>query len=218
MKNVLLPALSAAVLVIFFAGPREGLCARTGGAGRHAQRVPAGERPSSRHGMIVGTVTYFDPASRVLSIRNGGSVIAFDVSNPTLSGYKSVDGIRSGDRVGVMYTEAGVRIARLSAESAPRAASGKPTAKPGQSEGIPVVKVSPVQKHAKPANRLQRRQVKGDGRGFEDADVNKDGKVTPVELSVIIPDITMERFRQYDKDCNGCLNQAEFRKAMEGRP
>jgi Ca2+-binding EF-hand superfamily protein len=52
--------------------------------------------------------------------------------------------------------------------------------------------------------------MKTDGKSFADVDNNKDGKISAIELSVVIPGLTMEQFRQYDKNHDGYLNKAEF--------
>jgi Ca2+-binding EF-hand superfamily protein len=45
---------------------------------------------------------------------------------------------------------------------------------------------------------------------FRDIDNNKDGKITPIELCVIVPDLTLQKFKEYDKNKDGCLNESEF--------
>ena len=48
------------------------------------------------------------------------------------------------------------------------------------------------------------------GKSFAGVDNNKDGRISPIELSVLIPNLTMEQFRQYDKNHDGHLDKAEF--------
>ena len=45
---------------------------------------------------------------------------------------------------------------------------------------------------------------------FKDIDNNKDGKITPIELCVMVPDLTLQKFKEYDKNNDGCLNEREF--------
>ena len=45
---------------------------------------------------------------------------------------------------------------------------------------------------------------------FKDIDNNKDGKITPIELCVLVPDLTLQKFKEYDKNSDGCLNEREF--------
>jgi Ca2+-binding EF-hand superfamily protein len=41
-------------------------------------------------------------------------------------------------------------------------------------------------------------------------DNNKDGYISPIELCVLFPNLTMEQFRQYDTNRDGLLSKAEF--------
>ena len=52
--------------------------------------------------------------------------------------------------------------------------------------------------------------MKTDGKSFAEVDNNKDCKISPIELCVLVPDLTMEQFRQYDKNHDGHLDKAEF--------
>jgi hypothetical protein len=167
--------------------------------------------------MFTGRVVRFDSVSGILSVRAGGAVVSFDASMVTVTGYRAIDDIRKGDLVGVTYTTTGVKVTKnpsvKGGSMGQRAVSPGPASAP-QEKAMKSPAAGQGKKEAGMARRLQRRQEKSDGQGFEDADVNKDGKVTPVELSVLIPDITMARFREYDTDRNGCLSLSEFAKAM----
>ncbi len=165
------------------------------------QGVQAKSRTSARqsqhtHGRIdvTGEVLKVDIDARSMTLRSGGRMINLDISNPVLQGYGSVTAIKKGDRVGAGYTANGIRITKL-----PRI------------EGLPEKNVPAppsVQKPKKPSPFARRMNT--DGKSFADVDNNKDGKITPIELSVVIPDLTMEQFRQYDKNHDGHLNRAEF--------
>ncbi|HEX2964743.1 MAG TPA: hypothetical protein VHO84_03110, partial [Syntrophorhabdaceae bacterium] len=52
---------------------------------------------------------------------------------------------------------------------------------------------------------------------FSGIDNDKDGKLSPIELCVLKPDLTLEAFRQFDKNGDGFLNQLEYRSANLGR-
>ena len=143
---------------------------------------------------VTGQVLKVDINARSMTLRSGGSMVNLDISNPVLQGYGSVTAIKKGDRVGAGYTANGIRITKL-----PRT-GGLPE------ESLPTP--SSVQKPKKPSP-FARRMNTG-GKSFADVDNNKDGKITPIELSVVIPDLTMEQFRQYDKNHDGHLNRAEF--------
>ena len=147
--------------------------------------------------VFVGKVAGVDRASQVLSIKTVGAVVNFDVSTVVLTGYRSIEDIRRGDTVGVVYTSSGVKVVKSS--------GGTALARSLDVETRRTTKVS---------GKLQRRKPRGNKLGFEDGDINRDGKISPVELSVVIPDITMTRFREYDSDCNGYLGRAELLRAV----
>lgn len=114
---------------------------------------------------------------------------------PVLSGYRTFSDIRVGDSVAVSYLPAGIRVVRL-------------VGKPGADVDVP-----PATRQRR-TGRLLRRDAHGSGGAFSDVDANKDGKITPVELSVLIPDITLDRFRRHDANNDGYLNRAEFTEAL----
>ena len=165
--------------------------------------------------MFVGKVVRFDAVSHVLSVKGSGTVVTFDTSTIAVAGYRSVEDIRKGDTIGVVYTPSGVKVVRAPSGKGPSAAPREVAPGPAPHETASKAPAPPQEKKgATMTRKLQRRQQKGNGQGFEDCDVNKDGKVTPVELSVVIPDVTMGQFKEYDADHNGCLNLAEFAKAL----
>ena len=145
---------------------------------------------------FVGEVVKVSPAARSMKLKSGGNTVSFDISNPVLQGYGSVTAIKKGDRVGVGYTADGIHITRfygISEKNAPE-------------RNLPAsTRVQTLKK----ASHFARR-IRTDGTSFTDVDNNKDGKISPIELSVVIPNMTMEQFRQYDKNHDGHLNKAEF--------
>jgi hypothetical protein len=151
-----------------------------------------------------GRVVQVNVVAETLSVREGGNTVGFDVSNPVFSGYSSLSAVKIGDRVAVFYTAGGTRVAKL---TGPLASSGKEKVRP---VGQPADRAA----QGKRQTRLIRREKNADTTGFCEADVNKDGKITPVGLSVVIKDVTMDEFRQYDKGHKGYLNKAEFLVAV----
>jgi hypothetical protein len=143
---------------------------------------------------FVGEVIKMDPAARSMTLRSGGITVSFDISNPVLQGYGSVTAIRKGDRVGAGYTADGIHITKLSK-----------IAEKGGAERTASTTVETPKKQLRIARR-----IRTDGTSFTDVDNNKDGKISPVELSVIVPGLTIEQFRQYDKNHDGYLDKAEF--------
>jgi hypothetical protein len=108
------------------------------------------------------------------------------------SGQKLED-FRMGSYIAVSYTADGIRISRSSKNEA-------------VSE---VVRQTPVSGRKEVRTRAPR--VRAKGTGFGDVDENKDGKITPVELSVVIGSLTMKQFKEYDKNGDGCLSESEYR-------
>jgi hypothetical protein len=163
---------------------------------RGETKAAARESQTARGGAgFVGEVVSVDLVARSMTLRSGGSKVNFDISNPVLQGYGNLAGIKKKDRVRARYTADGIHIAKSSAIA-------------GKSDSDTVAAPAPVQTPKKPL-RIARR-VKTDGKSFTDVDNNKDGKITPIELSVIIPNLTLEQFRQYDKNHDGYLDKVEF--------
>jgi hypothetical protein len=151
-----------------------------------------------------GRVVQVNVVAETLLVKEGGNTVGFDVSNPVFSGYSSLAAVKVGDRVAVSYMAGGTRVAKL---AGPLASSGKEKA---QAVGRPAD--GAIQ--GKRQTRLIKREKNADTTGFCEADVNRDGRITPVGLSVVIKDVTMDEFRQYDKGHKGYLNKAEFLEAV----
>jgi hypothetical protein len=151
-----------------------------------------------------GRVVQVNVVTDTLFVREGGNTVGFDVSSPVFSGYSSLSAVRVGDRVAVSYIPEGTRIARLSRGAAPAVEEKL------RSVGQPAIQ----RNSGKRQTGLIKRGKNLDTTGFTEADVNRDGKITPVGLSVVIKDVTMDEFRQYDKSHKGYLSKAEFLQAV----
>lgn len=151
-----------------------------------AQQQPV-QRPSKAN--FVGEVMSVDLQSHIMKVRSGGTVVNFDISHPVLKGFDSLFSIKKGQAVGIRYLPDAIHIERVSALPAPAATATK------------------AQPDKKP--KFARRQ-KSDGLSFSDVDNNKDGSISPIELCVIIPGLTMEQFKKYDTNRDGRLSKAEF--------
>ncbi len=173
---------------------------RTSGAA-HAPRE-GGRAP------VTGRVVYVNAVAETLTVRTGTNAITFDASNPTLAGFRSLAEIRTGDWVAVSYTGWGIMIRKGKGQAEART---RTSGSPFILDETPVKKQKQKQAHASTALPRAQRQQKGES--FDDVDVNKDGKITPVELSTLIKNITMEMFRQYDRNGDGFIDRPEFTDA-----
>ena len=207
-------AITLAFVAAFF-------CAVTGHALAGSQGPPKGPVQADNRGPVrtedkakrVGTPHVFsgrveqvDVAARSFSVSNRGNRIGFDASNPIFTGYQSLSDVEIGDRVAVSYTTDGIRVTKLSA--------GRPSGRKGKAEA----KEEPAfqaEKPGKAARRLIKIAKQPDPTGFSEADIKKDGKITPVGLSVVIKDVTMDEFKKYDKNHHGYLTKAEFLDAVK---
>jgi hypothetical protein len=156
-----------------------------------------------------GKVERINESSNVLTIKGKSGIVTFDVSNPILIGYGNVGDIKVGDFVGVQYVHNGIKIIKAGNEKKYVSVEPKIIKKSKPSSEIAAIK---PQTNKSNSMKLQRRIRKSseDCKSFDDVDVNKDGKLSPIELSTMIRDLTMERFKQYDKNGNGCLDRKEF--------
>jgi hypothetical protein len=152
-----------------------------------------------------GTVSHVDPETATLSIRNKGKTISFDMSTPILAGYQSTRDIRRGDTVSVGYTQFGLQIRKgvFSVTHPETAPVAEKTSAPKKT-----IARAGTAKHRK-NGPIWMKEIKNPT-SFQDVDNNKDGQITPIELCVMIPGLTMQKFKEYDKNGDGCLNEAEF--------
>jgi alkylated DNA nucleotide flippase Atl1 len=156
-----------------------------------------------------GKVAQVDVPTAIFSLKENGNTVGFDASKPVFSGYRSLSDMHTGDRVAVSYTVVdGLRVTMLSERLAPMARGEVQTERQPAAE-------APAGKRARVVGRLLKREKKVDWTGFSYADVKKDGRITPVGLSVVIKDVTMDEFRQYDKNHKGYLDKAEFLEAVK---
>ena len=180
MTRSALIVLAAMLSLLFMNG--EGVHAKTG----KAQQQPANRSVKPN---FVGEVMSVDLQSHIMKVRSGGTVINFDISHAVLKGFDSLFSIKKGQAVGIRYLPDAIHIERVSALPAPASTATK------------------AQPDKKP--KFARRQT-SDGVSFYGVDNNKDGYISPIELCVVIPGLTMEQFRQYDTNRDGRLSKAEF--------
>ncbi len=170
-------------------GPKDKTQAESGSV-----RMKKAKTVKSRgHRAFTGIVMRVDTDAKTILVKGRGKAVAFDISNPTLKGFRGLRDIRKGNYVSVVYTAHGIRIARSSrSEAGPeRDEVVRGTAKRGGSGSGRV-------------------RVKTKGEDFCDIDENKDGKVSAVELSAVVKNLNMQEFKEYDKDGDGYLNAKEY--------
>ena len=146
-------------------------------------------------GDFVGKVVKIDTADKIISVKNKGIVIAFDIANPRLIGYKGLDQIRPGDPVSISYTRDGTVISRFTGKIPVMAAEPSKPRKAGTTS-----------KKGGPSRVKERTN----STVFDDVDHNADGRISPAELSAVIPGLTMEQFKKYDKNSDGGLDRGEY--------
>jgi hypothetical protein len=145
---------------------------------------------------FTGMVTNVNVNVQTITVKESGKTVTFDVSNPVLKGYRSVTAIGIGDRIEIAYSRQGVTITRISGKPS-RVYTETPRSKPE-------VRKSKKEGRTRVVFRTR-------GTDFSDVDENQDGRITAVELSVIIPDLTRDLFKSYDINSDGYLNRSEFK-------
>jgi hypothetical protein len=168
-----------------------------------------------------GTVTHVDPATATLSLRSQGKTITFDMSKVILIGYGNTGEIKKGDEVSVGYTQFGLQVQKGAfaithreniprREVVPQKEVVLPKAIVPQQNTAPQKAVTRVDT-TKPQRTTPIRMADNKHpTTFKDIDNNKDGKITPIELCVMLPDLTLPKFKEYDKNGDGYLNEREF--------
>ena len=158
---------------------------------------PVGLRRAPAKPAFIGRVVRINLASETLSLKNSEATVTFDASAPCPVGLSGL----------FRHTRGGFGRGFLCAG---RYKGGKAARQAGC--GIDVER--PPASRQKKIGGLLRRDPQARGTDFDDVDANKDGKITPVELSVVIPDITLDWFQRHDANHDGYLNRAEFAEAV----
>lgn len=153
-------------------------------------------------GDFFGTVTHVNTTSKTIAVRNKGIIVTFDVLNPIFRGYKNLEQIRIGDRIAISYTGNCTRVTK-----------GTGMHSMVQQEATKPLPESAKQKHGSAKTgkgRPVRVKERTNSSHFRDVDNNNDGRITPVELSPVVPNLTVEDFKRYDKNGDGYLNESEY--------
>ncbi len=151
-------------------------------------------------GAFTGIVTNINKMGKTITVRNKGILVTFDIDNLFLKGYGNLEQIKVGDHIMVSYTGHGTKIIKYTSTyseskdyTTKRVSSSKKTNK------TKTCKLRPV--------RMRERTY---STSFLDVDNNHDNKITPIELSTVISNLTVEDFRKYDRDGDGHLDEAEY--------
>lgn len=173
---------------------------------------PAAPRSTGSGVIFTGAVTGIDTARRTISLLSTGKNLTFDLTNPVIRGYKDINEIKTGDTVTVGYIKGGIGIVKgenfhddLKQLAAP-------------DEPVPLkLKKGSKSGNARQSNRAAPVKVKYkvNSFAFKNVDNNKDGRVSPVELSNVIPNVTMEEFKKYDRNSDGGIDESEYRSVRK---
>lgn len=170
-----------------------------------SQRTPIAGVKTTAQMIFTGTVTRIDTALREIAIKSSDKYLAFDLITPVLRGYDDIKDIKVGDTVSLGYVPNGLAIVRgntfpddlrpqTAADNLSPPKTGKKIRQTANNRGAPVrVKYK--------VNRLS----------FADIDNNKDGKISPVELGAVLPSVTIDDFKRYDRNGDGGLDTNEYK-------
>jgi hypothetical protein len=120
-----------------------------------------------------------------------------------------VSDIKVGDRVSLGYIPNGIAIAK--GESFPEELKPQTVADDISSKA----RVKKPKQTATNRSAPVRVKYKVNRLSFADVDNNKDGKISPVELGCVLPSVTMEDFKKYDRNSDGCLDANEYKSVRK---
>jgi hypothetical protein len=171
---------------------------------------PDGSIRSTYKMTFTGSVTGLNAINRTIAVKTSDKYLSFDLIDPVLRGYNTVSDIKIGDIITLGYIPAGIAIAKGEAfpedlrrqTAADQILPSRPKAKNSRKDGATRTgnRSAPVRVKYK-VNRLS----------FAEIDNNKDGKISPVELGCVLPSVTMDIFKKYDRNGDGCLDENEYK-------
>lgn len=183
--------------------------ASTGSQGATGGDTVAGAKTGSSV-IFTGVVTGIDTARKTVSLKTTGKDMTFNLANPVVRGYKNVSDIKTGDTVTLGYIRNGIGIVKgenfhedLRQQAAP--------------DDEPVTLKSSKKGSKKQSKRAAPVKVKYrvNSMAFKDIDNNKDGRISPVELGAVIPNLSMENYKKYDRNGDGGLDESEYRSVRK---
>ncbi len=174
-----------------------------------SQRTPLTGVKTAPLMIFTGKVTRIDTTAREISLQTSDKRLAFDLINPVLRGYHNVSDIKVGDTVSLGYIPKGIAIVKgetFPEDLKPQTAADDLSAK---------AKGKNLRQTASKRAAPVRVKHKVNTLSFANIDNNKDGKISPVELGCVMPSVTMESFRRYDRNGDGCLDANEYKSVRK---
>jgi hypothetical protein len=103
-------------------------------AAKHKKDAATQKTAKSGASAFTGSVSAVNPQSKTMTVKGKQTTITFDVSKPVFSGYKTLDDVKQGDKVSVMYGPDTTKVAKVGAakpakEKAPAQKAKKPAPK-----------------------------------------------------------------------------------------
>lgn len=190
---------------------------------------------------VTGSVVHIDRTAKSITLKGKGKTITFDMINPSLIGYASLDEVKTGDTVTVSYVKEGLQIRKGLPPPPPQPKKARVNTATSRASGQKKAEAKVIRQKTSEAAAMQEKQPslkteskkpqktaairttpvrlrdKPRSSEFRDVDNSKDGKISAVELTVLFPDLTLQQFREYDKNGDGFLDESEFRAAKRNR-
>lgn len=104
-------------------------------AAKHKKDAAPKKTDKAGASAFTGTVSAVNPQSKTMTVKGKQTTITFDVSKPVFAGYKSLDDVKQGDKVSVMYGPDTTKVTKVAAgkpakAKQPAEKSKKPAQKP----------------------------------------------------------------------------------------
>ena len=157
--------------------------------------------------IFTGKVTRIDTGTREICLQTSDKHLAFDLVNPHFRGYQNVGDIKVGDTVSLGYIPGGIAIVK--GETFPEDLKSQTVA--DNLSPAPRAKTNKSKKNTRNHGAPVRVKYKVNRMSFTEVDNNKDGKISPIELGTVMPSVTIESFKRYDRNGDGCLDANEYR-------